>query len=186
MNLIGFLAGGILGATSIGLVPAKIPGIIGLLLGEPIFGVTIGLAQWIALRSTSFLTVSAWWIAATSIGFTVGAHSGALLTYRLANDWLPASIVFGIIMGGSLGLAALWPMRLVIAWPRSFGWLFVSLPAWVLGEGISFAADFSHSTVPLVALSISGVSGLELLRLQVIKGTNLKILTKKQIHRNPD
>ena len=167
MNLIGFLAGGILGATSNGLVPAKIPGIIGLLLGDPIFGVTIGLSQWIALRSTSFLTVSAWWIAATSIGFTVGAHSGALLTYRLANDWLPASIVFGIIMGGSLGLAALWPMRQVIAWPRSFGWLFVALPAWVLGERIAFAADFSHSTVPLVALSISGVSGLELLRLQV-------------------
>jgi len=180
LNLIGFLAGSILEATSNGLVPAMIPGIIGLLLGDLIFGATIGLAQWLVLRRTSFLAVSAWWIVASSVGFVLGARSGALLTYPLANDWLPASVVFGIFMGGSLGLATLWSLSQVIAWPRSFGWLIVSLPAWVFGEGIAFATDFSFATMPLVALSISGISGLELLRLQTIIGTSPKILIKNK------
>ena len=78
-------------------------------------------------------------------------------------------IVFGLFMGSSVGLATIWPLSQIIAWHRLFGWFAVSLPACVFGEGIAFAADFAHTTVPLVALSISCITGLELIRLQARK-----------------
>ena len=169
INPIGFLIGSVLGASSNGLVPILIPGMIGLLLGDLVFGATFGLVQWLVLRRTHSLAVSTQWIVASSVGFMLGARSGSLLTHHLANDWLPASVVFGLFMGGSVGLATILPLSQIIAWPRLFGWFAVSLPAWVLGEGIAFAADFAHATVPLVALAISCLTGLELLRLQARK-----------------
>ena len=186
MNLIGYLVGSILGATSNGLVPAMIPGMIGLLLGDLIFGATIGLAQWLVLRRKSSLAVSAWWVIASSIGFIVGARSGALLTHQLASDWLQPSVVFGIIMGGSVGLATMWPLMQITAWPKLLGWLAISVAAWVLGEGIAFSADFAQTTVPLVALSISGITGLGLLRLQVNSEAKSDIVVHKQISLNPE
>jgi len=166
MNLIGFMLGSILGATNNGVVPIIIPGMLGILLGDLIFGATIGLAQWLALRHSSPLTMSAWWIVASSFGFMLGARSGALLTYRLVNEWLPPSVIFGVFMGGCISLATIWPLSQISAWPRSLGWIIISVPAWILGEGIAFAADFSQTTVPLVALTIGAITGLELLRLQ--------------------
>ena len=170
MNLIGFMLGSILGATNNGVIPKMVPGILGLLIGDLIFGATIGLAQWIALRQSSSLVVTNWWIIATSFGFMLGARSGALFTYHLVSEWLPPSVIFGVFMGSSIGLATVWPLSRIIAWPRVFGWIFISVPAWVLGEGIAFAADFSQTAVPLVALAISGMTGLEVLLLQ--KGTS--------------
>lgn len=168
LNPIGFLIGSLLGASSNGLIPFLIPGMIGLLLGDLIFGATFGLTQWLVLRRVPSLAVSTLWIVASSVGFMLGARFGALLTHRLVNDWLPASVVFGVFMGGSIGLATILPLSRIIAWPRLIGWLAVSLPAWVLGEGIAFAADFAHAKVPLVGLTISSLTGLELLRLKIM------------------
>lgn len=172
VNPIGFMLGSLLGASNNGLIPILIPGLIGLMIGDLIFGAILGLTQWFVLRRTRALAVSNWWIIASSFGFMLGARLGNLLTHHLVNDWLPPSVIFGIFMGGSIGLATIWPLSQIIAWPRLFGWLAVSLPAWILGEGIAFASDFAHHTVPLIALIISGLTGLELLRLQA--GETLK------------
>lgn len=180
MNLLGFMLGSVLGATNNGVVPNMVPGMLGLLIGDLIFGATIGLAQWIALRYASSVIVTAWWVVATSFGFMLGARSGALLTYRLVNEWLPPSVIFGIFMGSSIGLATVWPLSRIIAWPRVFGWIFISVPAWILGEGIAFATDFSQIAVPLVALAISGMTGLEVLLLQKGNSASLASWRKRK------
>jgi len=169
VNPIGFVLGSLLGASNNGLVPALIPGMIGLMLGDLTFGAILGLTQWLVLRRTRALAVSIWWVIASSFGFMLGARSGNLLTPLLVNEWLAPSVVFGIFMGGSIGLATIWPLSQLIAWPRLLGWIVVSVPAWILGEGIAFASDFAHYSVPLVALIISGLTGLELLHLQAKK-----------------
>ena len=186
VNPIGFMIGSILGASSNGLVPFLIPGMIGLLLGDLVFGATFGLAQWLVLRRTRSLAVSTWWIVASSVGFMLGARSGTLLTHQLTNEWMQPSVIFGIFIGGSIGLATVWPLSQIIAWPRLLGWLVVSLPAWVLGEGIAFSADFAHAAVPLVALAISCITGLELLRLQIKTNAKPDTLLHKQISLNPE
>jgi hypothetical protein len=89
--------------------------------------------------------------------------------------------MFGLFMGSSVGLATIWPLSQIIAWPRLFGWFAISLPAWVLGERIAFAADFAHATVPLVALAISCLTGLELLRLQISTSAKSDFRVKKQM-----
>ena len=172
-NLIGFMVGSVMGATSNGLVPALVPGFIGLVCGDLIFGLAIGLAQWRVLRSTNINVFLPGWLFASSIGFMLGARLGSLLTYRLVADWLPAHIVFGIFMGTCIGLATTLPLSRIIAWPKLIGWIVISIPAWVLGESIAFASEFAQAYVPVIAISISALTGLELLRLQRPKPVDL-------------
>jgi hypothetical protein len=165
-NAIGFIAGSYLGATNNGLIPVAISGYPGLILGDLIFGATFGLAQWLVFRLTGFMRISSWWIGLTSLGFMLGARSGSLLTYRVIDlhALLQPSLVFGIFMGGSIGLTTVLVLHRIIAWKYLVWWLSVSALAWVLGESIAFDSNFLHETVPQVALTISSVTGLELMR----------------------
>lgn len=165
-NPIGFTLGSLHGATNGGFVTMVIPGLVGLVLGDLIFGAMFGFVQYLVFRRTGFLPASPWWIIASSIGFTLGARTGSLLTFRIVQDWMLAGVVFGIFMGTSLGLTTAFvlfrqfsPIQLLI-------WLGTCILAWIAGESIAFASDFSLLTVPLVALAIAGITGLGLMYLQ--------------------
>jgi hypothetical protein len=162
-NLIGFWAGSTLGATGVGLIPALFPGNFGLLVGDLIFGSMIGFFQWLVLRNHQGLTVSSWWFVLVGVGFTVGARFGALLTHRIVNEWFLAGIVFGCFMGGSIGLTTTLGFREKISWSRFSVWLITSILAWVAGESIAFASNFSAAAVPWVAVAISSINGIGLI-----------------------
>lgn len=165
LNAIGFVLGSLHGATSTGFVPMMIPGIFGLILGDLLFGGMVGFAQYLAFQRTGFLPVSLWWVAANSLGFTLGARSGFLLTFHLTQEWVYAGVIFGVIMGTCIGLATaivlfrrLFPLRL-------FFWVGFCVLAWIAGESIAFASYFTLKTIPLVALAIAGITGLGLMYL---------------------
>ena len=177
-NTVGFMAGSYWGATNDGLIPNAVTGYPGLILGDLIFGATFGLAQWLVFRLTRFLDIKPWWIVLTSVGFMLGARSGSLLTYRLEflHEWLKPSFIFGIFMGGSIGLTTWFAFHGIIPWKRLLWWLIVSMLAWVLGEGIAFEANFIQDTVPQVAVTISAITGLELLRLRYFTPGQKKVV----------
>lgn len=163
LNILGFAFGSLHGATTDGFVPRVIPGTAGLILGDIIFGGMVGFAQYLSFRRTGFLPASIGWIIANSLGFTLGARIGAFLTFRLTNDWIVAGIIFGVIMGGSIGLATTLELFRSGYHGSLGGWLAACIPAWIIGESIAFAFHFSMWTVPLVALAIGGISGLGLI-----------------------
>ena len=165
VNPIGFTLGSLHGATDEGFIPTAIPGAIGLILGDLVFGAMIGLAQWIVFRLVALLPASIWWTFTTSIGFMLGARIGAALTFRITDNWWLAGIVFGIFMGGSIGLATAVIMPKPISLKRTIQWVIISILAWVAGESIAFASFFSQKTVPIVAGAIAAVTGLGLINL---------------------
>ncbi|MEP7136528.1 MAG: hypothetical protein ABI904_16485 [Chloroflexota bacterium] len=166
-NLIGFICGSYLGATDDGLISTFIPGVAGMVAGDLVFGSIIGFSQWLVLKSRSRLTISVGWIALTGIGFTLGARLGALLTYRIVDEWWQAGIVFGCFMGGSIGLATALELRKALSFSRFTVWMITSISAWVIGESIAFDAGFAQAGVPWVAAVIGVVTGLGLLWLWV-------------------
>jgi hypothetical protein len=135
-----------------------IPGLAGLVLGDLIFGAMFGFAQYLAFRRTGFLPVSLWWITTNSIGFTLGARLGSLLTFRIVQDLMLAGIVFGIFMGTSVGLATAFVLFRKFTPGHFFIWLGTCIPAWIAGESIAFASDFALITVPLVVCMISNLT----------------------------
>lgn len=166
LNPIGFTLGSLHGATNTGFVPKVIPGLVGLALGDLIFGAMFGLAQYLVFRRTRFLPASLGWIVASSIGFTLGARTGALLTFRITEEWFLAGVIFGVIMGASLGLATALVLFRQFSPVQLLIWLGTCIPAWIAGESIAFASHFTLVTVPLVALAIAGITGLGLMYLQ--------------------
>ncbi len=167
LNPLGFTLGSWLGATTNGLIPLLIPGTIGIILGDLVFGAVIGLAQYLVIQRTKYLlTIMAWWVIASSIGFTLGARIGSNLTYRITQDWVLAGITFGIFMGGSLGIATAFTLFKTTSRAQIVAWLIVSITAWVIGESIAFAFTFSLKAVPLVALAIAAITGLGLIYLR--------------------
>jgi hypothetical protein len=165
-NPIGFTLGSLHGATSSGLIPMLIPGLFGLVLGDLIFGAMFGFAQYLVFRRTGFLPASIWWIIANSVGFTLGARIGALLTFRFTEEWVLAGIIFGVFMGTSVGLATAFALFQKFIPGHFIIWLGTSILAWIAGESIAFASHFSLITVPLVALAIASLTGLGLIHLQ--------------------
>ena len=149
-NALGIVVGSLLGASNDGLVVSMLPRRPALILGDLVFGAAIGAAQWAALRASHSRSVPLQWILATSVGFTVGARSGARFAPGLvAVVPLPLSTAFGLCMGASVGLAT--------------AWVGVNALAWILGEGIAFSAGFSQSAVVFLALPIASLTwvGLE-------------------------
>ncbi len=166
LNPIGFTLGSLHGATDNGFVPSVITGYLGLILGDILFGGMVGFSQYIVFRRTDFLPASIQWIVANSIGFTLGARLGALLTFRITDDWMLAGVIFGVFMGGSIGLATGFVIYKSITTKRLLIWIIISVAAWVLGETIAFLSLFSLKTVPLVALAIAATTGAGLIFLK--------------------
>lgn len=158
--MVGFVSGSLLGATSVGWIPKLIPGMAGIVLGDLVFGLVIGLCQWLALKRFQGFRVSAWWIVLLGLGFTFGARTGSLLTYRIANAWLAPSLVFGVFMGGSTGVAVVPLLWKWVTGKHLLVWVLVSITAWILGETIAFSTGFTQATVPYVAMVIATLKGL--------------------------
>lgn len=170
-NVIGFVLGSRWGATDGGQITKTLDGFAGLVLGDLVFGACFGLAQWLVLRATRFVDVSAWWAVLSSLGFTLGARLGSLLTYRILDlhDALEPAFVFGIFMGGSIGLATYFSIRHPFDWKLMAGWVAVFVLAWVIGEDISFDSHFSQDVIPRVGLAIGGVTGAGLTALHLLR-----------------
>ena len=166
INPIGFTLGSLNGATDSGFIPLVIPGIIGLILGDLVFGAMIGFSQYFVFYKTGFLPASLHWVVANSIGFALGARTGALLTFRITDDWVLAGIIFGVIMGGSIGHITAFTLYRHHSPGRLSVWIIFSVAAWVAGETIAFLSLFSLKTVPLVALAIAGTTGAGLIFLR--------------------
>ncbi|MEP0805499.1 MAG: hypothetical protein HRF47_08405 [Chloroflexota bacterium] len=162
LNPVGFIFGSLHGATSSGFVPMVIPGMAGLLLGDLIFGAMIGFSQYLVFARTRFLPVTFGWILTHSLGFTLGARAGALLTFRITQDWTMAGIIFGIFMGTSIAFFTAFTLFRKFSPIQSLTWLATCILAWVAGESIAFASNFSLLTVPLIALTIGSITALGL------------------------
>ena len=163
-NALGIVVGSLLGASNDGLVVSMLPRRPALILGDLVFGAAIGAAQWAALRASHSRSVPLQWILATSVGFTVGARSGARFAPGLvAVVPLPLSTAFGLCMGASVGLATAWVLRDRLTPAHASAWVGVNALAWILGEGIAFSAGFSQSAVVFLALPIASLTwvGLE-------------------------
>jgi hypothetical protein len=170
LNPIGFVLGSLHGATSTGFVPMAIPGMVGLVLGDLIFGGAVGFAQYLVFNRTRFLPATIGWILTHSLGFTLGARSGALFTFRITQDWNMAGVVFGVFMGASIALVTTFALFRKFSPVQLLIWLVTCILAWVAGESIAFASNFSPLTVPLVALVIAAISGTGILFMRSLAG----------------
>ncbi|GAB4458526.1 MAG: hypothetical protein Kow0070_12330 [Anaerolineales bacterium] len=166
LNFLGFVLGSLHGATTTGFVPMVIPGMAGLLLGDLIFGGMVGFSQYLVFARTRFLPATLGWILTHSLGFTLGARTGALLTFRITQNWTLAGVVFGVIMGTSIALLTAFALFKKVSPVQMIIWLMTCILAWVAGESIAFASNFSLFTVPLVALAIAAITALGLSLLQ--------------------
>lgn len=160
-NLLGFVIGSLLGASNGSLIVALLSGRPALVLGDLVFGAAIGAAQWLALRNAGPRSVPLQWILATSIGFMVGARSGARFGPELVDAvGTPPSVAFGIIMGASIGLATTWVLRHRLRSTLGVAWTTINVIAWAFGESIAFSLNFSQRSVAFVAVAIASVSWL--------------------------
>lgn len=165
LNLTGFTLGSLHGATDHGFIPSVIPGYVGLIIGDLVFGGMVGFVQYYAFTLTKIISTPNWWILATSIGFTLGARIGSLLTFRVVDNWILAGVVFGIFMGISIGCTTGLVLQNLFSPRQILAWILLSIIAWAVGESIAFSTHFKLSTVPLVALAISSITGLGILKL---------------------
>jgi len=120
--LIGFPIGGLIANAVVGPIDSVATALAGGLLA----GAVIGAAQWLALRR-----VVPWvWIAATSIGMSVGLAAGAaLVDYGISRGDL---VLMGAITGAFIGVL----QALVLARQRISGavwWAVANPAAWALG-----------------------------------------------------
>lgn len=167
-NLVGFMIGGILGATNQGLI-SKLLGdsTISRVLGDMVFGGAFGVAQWLVLRywfPRNGVRLM-WWIPTCMIGFTIGARLGARFAPLAGHNDVLVGIAFGLLMGASIGIVQWIAMQGfgILKVGRPALWVPITMLAWVLGESISFEFQFRLMAVPLVAFAIALVSGIGLL-----------------------
>ncbi len=167
-NAVGFFVGSFLGATDGGVVSQLLTrSTVVDVLGDLVFGFCFGTAQWLVLRHfypESRATLW-WWIPAAMIGFSIGARLGGRIAPMVGENQTLVGFVFGIVMGGSLGLVQWGAIQFLgaLKTTRPLIWIPTSIVAWVIGESIAFYFHFSQTTVPLVGLAIAIVSGIALL-----------------------
>ena len=90
-------------------------------LGESSFGLTIGIAQWLILRSK--IPNAYWWILATAVGWIIGR--------LLAIGFFPPE--YGILAGSAIG-AAMGSFQWLILRRyvnRAYWWIIMSLLGWL-------------------------------------------------------
>jgi hypothetical protein len=120
--LVGFPIGGLLADLVVDGVDAAGAALIGGLIA----GLTIGAAEWFALRRW----VSPLWIVATGIGMSVGLTAGAaLVDYGIGRGDV---VLMGAVTGVGVGVL----QALVLAGDRVTGavwWALLNPPAWALG-----------------------------------------------------
>lgn len=167
LNIAGFVVGSLLGATDYSLVDSLLDDSLGArMVGDVIFGGSIGLAQYVVLRRhfPESRPRLRWWIAASAVGFTLGARLGARFAPMLATQEFVLSIVFGIILGGCVGAAEWVAMQALgtLKAERPIVWIPTCVVAWIGAEIIEFGFDFNQLAMPLIALCIALVTGVSL------------------------
>ena len=136
------------------------------LLGGAIAGATLGLIQWLILRSR--LPVPIWWIVATSAGMAVGL---ALSTVFLGSETAGNPLLWrGLITGACMGAAQWLILRPIL--PQSFIWIAVVGVSWAIGWLVTRSAGIDLSP----KWSVFGVSGA--LAFQLITGLALYYLLR--------
>jgi hypothetical protein len=134
-----------------------------------IAGATLGLIQWLVLKSRlPLLTV--WWVVATSIGMAVGLAIG---TAFLGSETTGNELLWrGAITGLCIGVAQWIVLRQVLPLPQSVVWMGVLSLGWALGWYVTRAAGIDLSP----KWSVFGVSGA--LTFQLLTGLALYLLLR--------
>jgi hypothetical protein len=99
---------------------------VALLIGFIVQGITLGLGQWLVLRSEKFgagwKENTGWWILSTVLGFIVGFFVITLLNTIGLNliSWIAFGLVVGLaqwfVLRREVGRATWWILATVLAW----------------------------------------------------------------------
>ena len=136
------------------------------LLAGAIAGATLGLIQWLILRSR--LSLPIWWIVATSVGLGVGL---AISTIFLGSETAGNPLLWrGLITGASMGLAQWLLLRPIV--PQSIVWIVVVAVGWAIGWSVTRSAGIDLTP----KWSVFGISGA--LTFQLLTGLVLYYLLR--------
>ena len=139
------------------------------LIAGAIAGATLGLVQWLILKSRLPL-LTMWWVVATGFGMAVGLAIGtAFLGSETAGNEL---LWRGAITGLCIGAAQCIVLRQVVPLPQTVLWIGVVAVGWALGWFVTRAAGIDLSP----KWSVFGVSGA--LTFQLLTGLALYLLLR--------
>jgi hypothetical protein len=143
----GFLAGGIIRAIDESRGAEEWSPVDGLALGGAVFGLVIGILQWLVLRTEIARAVI--WIPATSAGW---AASFALLAVasHVGGPSEPVTVI-----AGALAFATIGPVVAIMQW-LVLGRPIRTAGPWVVGSGVSFVVAILVAVAVLYALSTAG------------------------------
>jgi hypothetical protein len=133
-------------------------------------GFAVGVAQWLALRTTLPGLAARSWVAATVAGATVAWGVGMAIGTRMgdsagtAEPTLPMLLGGAAVIGGLAGAILAVPQWLVLRRlvARAGWWVPAHVLGWALGMLVAFVgvAAIGEQTPPLVAAGIGATTGL--------------------------
>ena len=139
------------------------------ILAGAIAGATLGLVQWLILKSRLPL-LSIWWSVAMSVGMAVGLAIGTVL---LGSETAGNELLWrGAVTGLCIGITQYIVLRQVVPLPQSVIWIGVVAVGWALGWYVTRAAGIDLSP----KWSVFGVSGA--LTFQLLTGLALYLLLR--------
>ena len=139
------------------------------ILAGAIAGATLGLVQWLVLRSRLPL-LSIWWAVAMSVGMAIGL---AISTVLLGSETGGNELLWrGAITGLWIGIAQWIILRQVLPLPQSVIWIGVVAVGWAVAWFVTRAAGIDLSP----KWSVFGVSGA--LTFQLLTGLALYFLLR--------
>lgn len=155
--VLAFLSFPIAGVLAIFVVPVTTP--VRAVIAGTIAGATLGLIQWLVLKSR-LPSLSMWWVAATSIGMAVGLAIGTIF---LGSETVDNELLWrGAITGLCIGIAQWIILRQVLPLPQSIIWIGVVSLGWALGWFVTRAAGIDLSAKWYV-FGMSGALAFQLL-----------------------
>ena len=139
------------------------------LIAGAISGATLGLIQWLVLKSR-LPSLSIWWAVAMSIGMAVGLAISTVLfgSETGGNELLWRAAITGL----GIGIAQWIILRQVLPLPESVIWIGVVSLGWTLGWFVTRAAGIDLS----LNWSVFGISGS--LTFQLLTGLALYFLLR--------
>ena len=139
------------------------------LLAGAIAGATLGLIQWLILR-TRLPLLPIWWVVASSVGMALGL---AISTVVLGSETAGSELLWrGAITGLCMGLAQWVVFQKFFPLPQSAVWVVVVSIGWALGWFVTRSAGVDLSP----KWSVFGVSGA--LTFQILTGLALNFLLR--------
>ena len=139
------------------------------ILAGAIAGATLGLVQWLILKSRLPL-LSIWWSVAMSVGMAVGLAIGTVL---LGSETAGNELLWrGAVTGLCIGITQYIVLRQVVPLPQSVIWIGVVAVGWALGWYVTRAAGIDLNP----KWSVFGISGA--LTFQLLTGLALYFLLR--------